>query len=91
MKTTFLLYAQYESAVVPLSQIAEDYLGTSPAQAARLAAANDIPFPVFRLRNSNKSPWMVKIDDLAEYIDRTAAQARKHLVSTGGGNYSARQ
>ena len=77
MKTAFLLMAQYERATVPLSEIAEQYLGMTVPVAQREALMNNLPIPTFRLRDSNKSPLLVHIDDLAEHIDKVRATAKR--------------
>ncbi|QKJ65266.1 pyocin activator PrtN family protein [Deefgea piscis] len=77
MKTAFLLMAQYERATVPLSEIAEQYLGMTVPVAQREALMNNLPIPTFRLRESNKSPLLVHIDDLAEHIDKVRATAKR--------------
>ncbi|WP_257263131.1 pyocin activator PrtN family protein [Endozoicomonas sp. ONNA2] len=45
---------------------------------AKLAAASQkLPVPVVRTMNSQKSPWMVNISDLAVYIDSRYERYRK--------------
>ncbi|WP_225548171.1 pyocin activator PrtN family protein [Chromobacterium violaceum] len=77
MKTAFLLMAQYERAAVPLAEICKEYFGLSPAEAARRASMHQLAIPTFRLSDSQKSPLMVHVDDLALHIDETRAAARR--------------
>ena len=41
------------------------------------AASQKLPVPVVRTMNSQKSPWMVKLSDLAVYIDAQHERYRK--------------
>lgn len=79
MNTTFLLMAEYETAAIPLSAIAEKYLGLKPATAESKARTADLPFPTFRVGESQKSPRLVHIEDLAHYIDKARQDARKEF------------
>lgn len=76
MKTMFLLMAEHGQADIPLSDVAEKYLGISPAKAARLAGAQQLPFPVFR-GGSQKSPWLVSVPDLASWTVATCYKNNK--------------
>lgn len=67
--TEFQLLALHRAAAVRLSEISENYLGMTPVVAQRNAALNTLPFPTFRMSDSNKAPYMVKISDLAKHID----------------------
>jgi hypothetical protein len=76
MKTIFMLLAQFEKPVVKLSEICEEYFGLS-VQTARLRAnAGLLPVPAFR--SSQKSEYLVHLEDLANYIDeRRHKEARR--------------
>ena len=52
-----------------------DHLGYSKVEANRNAGLNRLPIPTFRLRDSQKSPRMVHLKDLAEHIDSQHAIA----------------
>ena len=79
MNTVFLLMAAHDGkAVLNLDEVARDYLGFSHKVAIqRKAKAGEFPFPVFRLGNSQKSPWLVSIEDLAAYIDKQKEAAKR--------------
>lgn len=79
MNTTFLLMAEFETAVVHLSQIAEKYLGMRPSTAEQKAAEGKLSLPTFRVGDTQKAPRMVHISDLAEHIDRRRAEAKKEF------------
>lgn len=76
-RTVFLLMAQYEKPLVELSKVAGDYLGISAKVAAERASARSLPFPTQRLAASQKSPWLVHVDDLAEYIESRRGVAKR--------------
>jgi hypothetical protein len=69
MKTTLLLMAQHEQALLPLDLVARDYLKIEPRTAANQAKAGTLPFTAIRMGSSQKSPWMVHVEDLAGWID----------------------
>ena len=77
-KTEMQLLAVHRSPVVLLSDICERYLGWN-AQTARLKAAkHSLPFPAFQPEDGNKrSPWMVRVADLAEFLDACAEDGAK--------------
>ncbi|MDD2748875.1 MAG: pyocin activator PrtN family protein [Acidithiobacillus sp.] len=75
MNTVFLLMAEYGQADIPLEVLASKYLGMSRKESAMRAVRGELPFPAFRL-GSQKSPWMVRVTDLAEYLD----SARKKSI-----------
>ena len=76
MKTEFLLLAQFGAADVPLAEVAEHYLGMTPRAASDKAGRSALPFPAYRA-GSNKSPWLVRVTDLAAYLDQAREQATK--------------
>jgi hypothetical protein len=75
MKTVFLLMAEFEAATIPLSAIAEKYLGLKPATAETHARTARLPFPTFRMGESQKSPRLVHVEDLANFIDTRRKEA----------------
>ena len=74
MNTAFLLLAEFGTADVPLEIVAERYLAINPRIAKARAAQGDLPFPVFRC-GSQKTPWLVRITDLAAWLDEQRAKA----------------
>ncbi len=79
VNTAFLLMAQFERAFVPLEEIAMPILGLSSAQAKRRAAHNEFLFPVFR--EGQKWPWLVRVTDIAAWIDKSAEDARRRIAA----------
>lgn len=79
MKTVFGLMAQYDGLVViPVERVCADYFAplTVPKFLEKVVAG-DIALPVVRMSGSQKAAKGVHINDLAEYIDKQTALARK--------------
>lgn len=76
--TELHLLVLYRTAAVRLDEICSTYMNLKPRQAEALAAKNALGVPTFRLRESQKAPRMVKLNDLAEFIDSRAAAAREN-------------
>ena len=75
--TEELLALLHSSVLVKLSDICEQYDGTKAYQARVRANRNALPFPAFRLNpNNHRSPWMVRVQDLAVFIDACADEAQ---------------
>ena len=77
------LLALHGAPMMPLKAICQQYLGNGYYQARIRANKNALPFPAFRLDpTSNRSPWMVKLSDIAAYIDGLAKDARKSWTAS---------
>ncbi|MHB1631151.1 MAG: pyocin activator PrtN family protein [Acidithiobacillus sp.] len=74
-RTAFWLMGEFGCAYIPLELVAERYLGLQRREALTRATRGDLPFPVCRPGASQKSPWMVYIDDLAEWLDHERERA----------------
>ncbi|EML0364315.1 pyocin activator PrtN family protein [Providencia rettgeri] len=79
MNTVFLLMAECGTSQIPLAIVAEKYLNLTPAYADKKAALGELPFLTYRDENSQKSPRMVHISDLAEWIDKRRNEAKKEF------------
>jgi hypothetical protein len=77
MNMAFALLARFESPVVALKDISDEFLGLTPKTAEQKAKAQDLPFPTFKLRDSERSPSLVNVQDLAAYIDSQYTLSRK--------------
>lgn len=85
MKTLFLLLAEFDGrADIPLEDVAKKYLDLSYAEASRRAARCELPFPAYRPGGTQKSPWLVRLSDLAEWLDQQAEKARKEWGKVNG-------
>jgi len=76
MNTQFALLARFESPTVRLKDISEEFFGYTPKTAEDKAKGQDLPVPTFKLRNSERSPTLVNIKDLAAFIDKQHALAK---------------
>jgi len=75
--TELLLSAVFKGPVVPLQEICDRYLGMSWHTARTEAALNRLPFPTFRVAQSQKAPLMVRVSDLASHLDKQAECAKQ--------------
>lgn len=77
MKTVFLLLAEFDSAVLPLEDVASKYFGINSLNTAkRMAALNQFPIAFFKVSKSNKCPWHCHVQDLADLIDKKRDEAK---------------
>lgn len=67
--TVFLLMAEFDGqSQIKLDDLCEKYLGLNITSAKRLASNHTLPFPAYRC-GTQSSPWLVNINDLAEFLD----------------------
>ncbi|MGM0563646.1 MAG: pyocin activator PrtN family protein [Pseudomonadota bacterium] len=66
--TRLALMSIHLSTDIPLDKVARDYLDLEPEDAARLARQDLLPFPAWRANHF--SPWLVRVDELAHFIDQ---------------------
>ena len=79
--TLWMLMAQFNGqATVTLESICNTYFGMSIQKAASSALKCTLPVPAFRLAESQKSPWLVHLSDLAVHIDKCREQAAKENI-----------
>lgn len=89
MNTVFLLLAEFGQADIPLETVAEKYLNLSRREACMRAARCDLPFPAFRIPGSQKNPWLVRITDLAAWLDKARADAVSEWEKVNGRAFPA--
>lgn len=77
LSTAFILTMRYQSTTVPLEEIIKHYMPhVGLDQAKRRAAEQTLPFPAFKAdKNSHKSPYLVRVADVAAWLDNQAAEA----------------
>jgi hypothetical protein len=73
-KTLFLVLAEFGTSQIPVEQCAHHF-GMTELEAKRAAKRQGLPIPCYRL-GSQKSPWLVSAEALAEHIraQQTAAK-----------------
>lgn len=81
MNTQFALLARFGSSTVELKEISKEFFGITPKTAEQRAKACDFPLPTFKLRDSERSPTLIKIEDLAAHIDTQYEQAKNEWQS----------
>ena len=74
--TVFLLFARFNRETIPMVEIAENYLGMKEKYAREKFNRGEFPIPAFRTYDSPNAPIMVRIQDLATYLDEQATKAR---------------
>lgn len=79
MKTAFLLLAQYDGkSVIPVEDVCRDYFRhLTPEKFLRKTLAGEIGLPVVRMEASKRAARGVHVNDLAAWIDRQTAEARR--------------
>lgn len=83
--TFFILMAQYNRAVIPLSIVVKDYFPhLTETKLLRKALAGQVRLPITRIEGSQKSARGVYISDLADYIDERRAKALKECHQLSG-------
>ncbi len=83
-KTEIILFMRFETPAIPLEKICDEFFGCSKGTAKQKASAGTLPVPAFRLGKSQKLPWMIKIEDLASFIDKSYEEAKKEWVGVIG-------
>lgn len=81
MNMTFALLACYQKPAVPLKDVCQEYLGLQPKTAEQKAKAGTLPFPTFKIRDSERSPTMVNVTDLGAYLQSRYEQGRTEWQS----------
>ncbi|MBG9999448.1 pyocin activator PrtN family protein [Pseudoalteromonas sp. NSLLW24] len=77
MNTNFALLARFETPVINLKDVCQEFFGISVKTAMQKIKGQDFPVPTFRLANSERSPVFIKVEDLAFYIDKQYQIASK--------------
>ena len=80
--TLFLLLAEYGTGQIPLDQCAKVF-GLAPEEAAKRAGRQALPVPCYRA-GTQKSPWLVDAQALAEYLDRQRERAAEEWRKVHG-------
>ena len=82
MDTKYALHALYGQPIIPVSQICEEFFNCKVQTANQRIRAKTFPIPAFRLTDKNSGQFFVKIDDLADYIDKMHAKAKEEWILT---------
>lgn len=68
MNRVYALLAEFETYDVPLEKVADKYFHMDYKRASKQAALQELPVPCYRA-GSQKSPWLVSVKALADYLD----------------------
>lgn len=61
--------------LIRLEDVCEEYFGLNYETAKKRANEHTLPLPAFRIGKSQKLPFVINIDDLAQHIERTSVKA----------------
>ncbi|MDL5025628.1 pyocin activator PrtN family protein [Vibrio sp. TMPB1044] len=84
MNMHFALLARFASPTVELKAVSQEFFGITPKTAEQKAKACDFPVPTFKLRDSERSPTLIKVEDLAMYIEKRYELAKTDWQSVNG-------
>lgn len=87
ISTAAMMMFEFGKPVVRLEQIVEaGYLACKEKTANGLAASGELGFPAFKM-GGGTTKWMVRVQDLADFIDSQAEKARleSQRVQSGKG------
>lgn len=76
ISTFFALMAEYGTAEIPLEDVCEKFFGLNIKMAKNRAARQQLPITAYR-GGTQKSPWLVSAQDLANYIDDQRERAQR--------------
>ncbi len=74
-RTLFLVLAEFGSGQIEVTRCAHHF-GLTETEAKRAAARQALPVPCYRL-GSQKSPWLIDADKLADYIRKQQQAANE--------------
>lgn len=78
METAFFLMAQYNQPIIPVEKLVKDYFShLSLRSFLRKVDEGQLPLPLVRMEDSQKSSKGVHINDLAEYLDAQRDKANR--------------
>jgi hypothetical protein len=84
-KTLFLLMAEFEGrATVKLEDVLHYTNFKTLAEANKAANAGELMIPAFRMAQSQKSPYLVHLEDLGEAIDKARQEAKDRALLLSG-------
>jgi len=61
---------EFQTRYPQLTTIAKKYLGWADEYTIRKASSGDVPFNIFKVVDSNKSPWLVDVYDFGDYLEK---------------------
>lgn len=82
VSTVDYLFIKYKAMTVQLLDVAKDYYPhLSKAELLKRAGAQEFPFSVFKLDKSKRAPYLVRVQDLAEALDKQYEIAAKDYAT----------
>jgi len=68
--------AEFQTSQVELERVCVKYFGLTVSEAKKRASLNRLPVPAFRC-STQKSSWLIHLEDLANLIDTQHKNARE--------------
>ena len=102
MNTQYALHAAFGTPIIKLSEVSEQFFGMKYTTAKAKVNAKEFPIPAFKLHEAHpnlsddeskkanlgtKMPLFVHVDDLANYIDKKRAEAKREWESIYGSSH----
>jgi hypothetical protein len=80
MNTAMLLMAQYNTAIIPIERVCQDYFRhLTVKKLSEKIARGEIRLPLTRIEDSQKAAKGVHITHLAEWVDARMIKAEKEM------------
>ncbi|MCP4991168.1 MAG: pyocin activator protein PrtN [Colwellia sp.] len=70
MNTNFALLARFETPIINLKDVCQEFFGVTVKTAKQKIKGQDFPVPTFSLIKSERAPVFIKVEDLAAFIDK---------------------
>lgn len=78
METAFFLMAQYNQPIVPVERLVKDYFSHLTLRSfLRKVDEGQLPLPLMRMEDSQKSSKGVHVNDLAKYLDTQREKGKR--------------
>jgi hypothetical protein len=74
MNTAEALFKEHGTCLIPLEKVSATLFNLSPDEARHYINSGKLRIKTTRLRNSQKAPILLHVDDLADYIDGVRAK-----------------
>ncbi|MGA8883737.1 MAG: pyocin activator PrtN family protein [Acinetobacter sp.] len=82
LNTSDYLFIRYRSMTIELMTVIADYYPhLSKAEALRKANNQEFPFSVFKIDQSKRAPFLVRVEDLANLLDTEYSKASKDFAT----------
>lgn len=74
MNTAEALFQEHKTCMIPIDAVSERLFGVTPPEFVKMLRSGKLRIKVTQLRDSQKCPILIHVDDLADYIDQIRAR-----------------